>query len=365
MKKIIWIPLIIIAVGVVIAVVGCTSGGIKGLWVDREGMHLASTDLGKLVKVDESYQGFTNIVVNADFFDSVVLKEGDGFTVKGQNYERYGGLNVKLDGDTLKVEARHEGGWNINFGIDELFNGLNKDVWLVITYPKDAAFGDVTVNVSASNVNASGIKCKDLTVEDSFGNVDVTSIKCDSLRIDANSGKVSLNGAEVGGDAVISDDFGDVELTGIQAGSLDADLNSGDMTIDKASAGSFSVKNDFGKIEINEASSDSMFLKLNSGELKADNVKTGDLTIESSFGNISIDRLAFTGMCDIKNNSGDVNIGLLMNEDDLSYELNVDAGDITVGDRKSSGSVTNRVSGAAATLNAECDFGNIKVRFLQ
>jgi hypothetical protein len=365
MKKIIWIPIIIIALGVIMAWVGCAAGGVRGYWIDRGGVHMSSAERSKLVEVDESFSGFTDIDVNADFFDSIVLKKGDGYTAKGQNYERYGGLDVKLDGSTLVVEARQQKIWNINFGIDELFNGLSKNTWIEITYPAGTKLGSVNVNASSANIDVSGLDCKDLSMNDSFGNVGVSAINCDSLRLDADSGRVSVKGAVVSGNAVITDSFGDVELTDIQAGNLSAELNSGKVVIENASAGSFTVQNDFGKAEINEAEADSMTLTLSSGELTADNIKTGDLTVNSSFGNIAFDRLVFSRQCKIDNSSGDVSLGLLMSEDDLSYELHVDAGTVKVGDKKSEGSVSSRNAGATASLNVDADFGNVKLRFLR
>ena len=364
MKKIIWIPLLIIALGVVLAWVGCASGGMQGFRIDRGGIHLAKEDRGKLVKVDENYSSFTSIDVKADYFDRIVLKEGDGFAVKGQNYERNGGLDVKLDGNTLLVNSRQERGWNLNFGLDEWFNGFGNDTWLEITYPKSSKFDNIQLDVSASNIFASGLDCKEIFVNNSFGDVDISTAKCGSLRLSADSGEISLNGVEVDGKADIVNRFGDVELTDLRAVNLSTDLDSGKVKINNAVAGTFSVTNNFGEVEIDKAEAENMTLKLNSGDLSAKNLKTGELTVKNSFGTITLNQLVFSGLCSIKNDSGDVNILLSMNEDELSYELNVDSGNVSVGDRNSGGSVSSRAAGATANLVAECSFGDIKLKFM-
>ena len=363
MKKIIWIPLVIIALGVVLALVGCAAGGLQGFWIDRAGIHLANAERGKLIKVDESFDSFKDIKVDAAFLDRVDLKEGDGYAVRGQNYERWGGLDVALKGDTLTVIANDNDRWHLDFGIDSLFHDNRKDAWLEITYPAGTALGDVDMMLSAGNVQIDSLECKAFTVDDNFGNVDVSAVKCDSLLITADAGSVELVDADVAGSAVINSHFGDVELSSLRAGSLSADLNSGKMTVEDAAARVFDVKNDFGKIEIDGAESDNMTLKLNSGDLSADGIKTGDLTVKSSFGKVELDRLEFTGLCEVRNNSGDVNLGLSMAEHDLSYSLNTSAGDVWVQGAKSSGSVTNRNSDATADLQVNADFGAIRLEF--
>ena len=362
MRKLIWIPIVIIAVGIVALLVGFANGGLKSLSIDRGGVHVEGSGSGNLITVDETYPGYKSIDIEADYFDHITLKEGDSFSVHGQNYESYGGLNVKLDGDTLKVDAKRHGKW-LNFGIDKLMGNTANDSWLEITWPKDTSLDSVQLNIGVSRINAADIDCKELSIEDAFGNIDVSTVKCGSLTLKAASGKVGLNGADVSGNAVVNDSFGDVTLSGVTADTLNAELSSGKLSAGNVSAATLTVSNNFGKIDVNNAEADSMTLKLNSGDLSATGVKAGGLTVNSDFGKVSIDRLDFTGLCTIKNNSGDVTLGLLVDENSLSYDLNADAGSVWVDNMKSDKSVTSRVPGALANLSVHADFGSIHVNF--
>ena len=364
MKKIIWIPLIIVIVGVLIALGGMAAGGPKGFWIDRGGVQLASTERGNLISVDETYTEFKNIEIDADFFDRITIKEGDAFTVKGQNYERFGGLKVKLEGETVKVDAKRERRWVIGFGTERWV--FNDDLaWLEITYPKGTKLGDVKGTLSAARVYIHGLECKTLYIKDDFGDVDLEDVRAaDNLTADLSAGRLKTRNITTTTYSV-SNNFGDAEIEDVQADNMTLDLSAGKLTTKNITATTFSASNDFGKIDIDGAVANSVTLKLSSGDLSANDVKAGNVTVKSSFGLVSLDRLEFTGVCDVQCNSGDVNIGVLMNEDALAYDLKTAAGSVSVDGKKMSGSVTNRVSGASADLRASADFGSVRLNFLK
>ena len=363
MKKIIWIPLIILIIGVCLALAGFANGGMKSIWFDRTGFHLSNGAPGNLVTVDETYSSFKNIEINADYINRIVLKEGDKFTVRGQNYENHGGLDVSQDGDTIRIDSTARDKWQINIGLDELFK--DNDSWLEVTYPAGAELGLVKTNLSAGRVAISGINCDSFNVDNDYGNIEISSVQAGDLTIIANAGDINLSTAVVAGSATIDNDFGDVVIVNIKASDLKAKLNAGKLTTSDIKADTISIKNDFGKVEVNGMEADRIVMDQNAGDLEANDISARDLKLESDFGAIRIDRLSFMGLCEISNNSGDVRLKLLMNKDDVSYELEADAGSITVDGHKSNGSVSNRASGGTATLDAETDFGSIDVEFLK
>ena len=366
MKKIILIPLIILIIGLCIALAGFAAGGMKSFWIDRGGFHLAGTDNGRLESVDEKYSGFKDIVVEADFLNKITLKEGDAYTVRGRNYERFGGLRAELNGTTLKVTAKRSDNWITSIGIDNLLDwgAHNSDnSWLEITYPKGSRFGTVTVQTDAGQVEASGIDCEKFDVGADYGNVGVTAVRAGDLSIKADAGKVSVADAGVSGAAAIVDRFGDVELSSVRAESLSVSLDAGRLTARDVSAEVLEVEDDYGEVTLDGAEAESVSLTLSSGDLKAKGVRAGDVTVRSNFGRVSFDRLVFTGACDVKCDAGDVDLELQMSEDDVSYDLNTDAGSVVVDGRKSSGSVVNRAAGASADLRVQADFGTVRVKF--
>ena len=363
MKKRTLVPLIIIIIGLCLALAGFAVGGLsetRGLWFDREGFHLSNQERGSLVKVNESYDGFKDIEISAAFLDYITLKEGKTYTVRGQNYTRYGGMNVSLVGDRLVVDAQRHIKW-FNFGVGYLDRN---DCWLEITYPEGTKFENVNMDVGAGRIAADNFDCDDLYINNDFGKVEVQDISCITLNIIANSGDVRLKDIDAKGSATIDNDFGNVVLAGVRADDLSVDLNAGNADIGGIRAVTVSIKNDFGRIDLDNVVADSLDLKLNSGDLSAGNVETGDLFIDSDFGLVRIDSLVLGGAGEIEQNSGDVRIGVNMNEDDLSYEIDVDAGSITIDGRKTGNSAYNRGVAGGSNLLINSDFGNVSLKFL-
>jgi len=371
MKKITLIPLIIIIVGVCLALAGFAAGGmnrywapapaapsapsapsapnapdapgsleapdpprppgllgwISGFWFDRGGIHFTSGNRGDLIKVDESFdgQGISDLEVYVDFMEKITFKEGDKFSVRGQNYESYGGLEVEKNGDKLRVNAKREGRW-LRTGFDDLRRGWDSsDTWLEITYPKGAKLDFVTTEISAGRLNISDLDCKSLDV---------------------------------------NNDFGDVDLNGISADDMTVILSAGNAKVRNVQADRLTLLNDFGKVTLEGATANMLTMNISSGDLSADNVSTRDLFIKNDFGNVRIDQLELAGRGEIDMSAGEVNISLNMSEDDLSYDLSASLGRVTV-DGRSGGSMSNRSSGANASLSVTSDFGAITLRFLK
>ena len=365
MKKGIVIALIVLIIGICLALVGFSAGGAKGFWIDRSGFHLSNAELGKLVKVDETFNSFKNIDVSADFLDKITIKEGTEFRVQGSNYERFGGITAELEGNTLVVKAVRENRWMFNFGIDDLANWDKKhdECQVEITYPKGTQFDSVGVVTSAGIVNVRSLASDTLRLENDFGDMDVSGVRCSNMDINLNAGDIKISNIEASGDIKVISDFGRVVIDNASAKNMGLNLNSGDMQAKGIRTGDISIVSNFGKVSIDDATADSMTLRLTSGDMQAKNITTGSLSAQSDFGKIDISGLKFTGLCEIFSTSGDVILALLMNEDEVGYELLTDAGDVKIDGRSIKGSVVNRLAGAGAELRVEVDFGSIRVNF--
>jgi DUF4097 and DUF4098 domain-containing protein YvlB len=368
MKKGIAVTLIILAVGICIALIGFGSGGwhIKGFWVDRGGIHLSNNDLGELIKVDESFKSFSNIEVKADYLEQITVKEGDAFAVKGQNYERYGGLTVELDGNTLVVNAVREKRWNIDFVVDEWldWDRWKNDTWVEITYPRGTQLRSTELIVNAGSVYTRSLDTDSLRIVNDFGNVDVSGLSCEDMELDLNAGDASVANVNASGNVIVNNDFGRFDISSVTCNKIEVKANSGDVSLtDVDAAKSIEVKNDMGRVDVDGATADSLILDLNAGDLRADDIKAEDIDVINDFGKITFDRLVFTGRCIMESNAGDVELDLNMSEDDVGYELTADAGSVTVNGRGYGSSVVNRLAGAGAELRVKVDFGSIRVDF--
>ena len=364
MKKRTWIPLIIIVVGVCLALAGFAGGGMQKAWIDRSGFHLGGSELGNMVTVNEKYNNIRGIDLNVDYLARITFKEGNGFSVQGQNYERFGGLNVRADGGKLYVEAKRTGRW-LNFGLDDFRQWNTDNTWIEITYPKGAELNVVTAIIGAGRVYASDLNCDELYLDNSFGKIDVTAVNCDRLTIKSSSGDTQVSDINVKGSATISNDFGKLELSNATADNLSVKLSAGDARARNVRANTLKMTNDFGKITLDGATTNDLTLRLSSGDLSAGDIKTGILFVESSFGRVGIENLELSGRGEIEQSSGDTQVSLNMSENDLSYDLNASAGSVKVGGNSYGGSVVNRVTGVDASLRINSDLGGISLKFMR
>jgi len=329
MRKITWIPLLIIIVGVCLALAGFAGGGAKTIWFDRGGFHFSNADRSDLVKVDESFTGVTDIEVNVAFLENVVLKEGDGFRVRGQNYEDFGGLTVENDNGILRVNASHEGRWQV-LGPGDFRRGWDRnDTFVEITYPTNTELGNVSTNISAGRLSIDGLLCSVLDVDN---------------------------------------DFGDVDLTRIGSGIMKVNLSAGNAKIRNSEAERLHLSNDFGKTSLDNSTINSLVLGISSGDLSSDNLNVGDMVVKGDFGNMRFDRLMIGGRSDIEISSGAVSISLNMSEDDLFYELSASAGKLTVNGNSGASLGSMWTGGDRKSdihLRVNSDFGAITLRFLK
>jgi DUF4097 and DUF4098 domain-containing protein YvlB len=375
MKKRTWIPLLLIGVGIGVAFLGFAQGGLRGAWADGSGWHLAGAELGELVTVEESYDDdeVKSIDVNVGYIGNITLKEGNEFSVRGENYERYGGLEVRMGKDgTLSVYTKDQerGKWfNLSFGFFE-FGALGdgEDTFVEITWPKGAKLNTVNADISASDIRITGLDCDELTAANNFGRVDAEDVNCTALDIKADAGDVRLADADVEGAALIDNNFGDVSLSAVRADNISATLDAGDMEVDDVVSRTMEVKNHFGKINLDGTETDTLVLNLDSGDLTGLDVKTGSMDAGNNFGQILFERFAFTGLCEIENDAGNVGLSLSMKEDSFSYELDTDSGFVRIGNRSSGsansgGAESLRAQGSSARLKVDANFGNIEVSF--
>ena len=98
------IALIVLVVGLLMGTIAFLSGGVKNLaWQDGKLIPVDESNGGKIITVDETYNSFSEIDINLSVIDNIIVKEGDNFSVKGQNFEDSGGLKAELNGSKLVV----------------------------------------------------------------------------------------------------------------------------------------------------------------------------------------------------------------------------------------------------------------------
>ncbi|GHU65072.1 hypothetical protein AGMMS49983_12180 [Clostridia bacterium] len=374
MKKLIWIPLVIIVVGFCLAGATWVTNGNSvfkpGIYLDRNGVH--TIDTKKIITVDETYQpsAVKSISIDVSYMNRIRVKEGEKggkITVKGANYEMNGGLISALADGTLSVTAKdltHGPRWSVGFDIGWWID--NTDCYLEITVPAGTKLEGLKAAAGAAKIDFTGLRAGSASIENNFGDIDIRDLTADSLDIGADAGKIKAENITTSGSARIENRFGAIALTGIKAADLTVTADAGEIRAkDIQTTGLLDITNHFGDVIANDVTSGSMALDLKSGKLSASSVKTGDLTAGNRFGEIRFDRLTLAGLCRVNADSGNVHIGLTNAEAEIGYDLDVDAGNISVGgsNHREGGKVSKGAANEKAHVTASNSFGNITLEF--
>lgn len=241
-----------------------------------------SIDKIKYLEVEGS---FCNIELNG--YSGTLLKmdakiEGSGDPDK---YE----IIYRKDGDRIKVWIERPN--NIWRNIEGL---LHFDV------PENVI---VRIDNSSGNIEAEDLKSSEITLEASSGNITTRNMK-GILSLRCSSGNITLSNQS--GDAILRASSGNLRIDEMN-GDLEAHASSGNITIYEVT----------GNVEAD----------CSSGNIKLGDIE-GSLKVESSSGNIRGEDILLTADSRFKASSGNVTIGLLNDEEDLSFDLDSGSGNL-------------------------------------
>ena len=377
MRKITWIPLVILIVGVCLAGTGWAMGGHKinnvGVYW-QNGLHISGVDssgkIGKLVKLDESYKAndVQAIELDVDYLDYVTIKAGEAgsdIKVVGVNYEEYGGLKSNLTGNKLFVSSkahRDDRHFVFNFG---LFPDSEK-CYLEITVPEDLILENLEAKIDASSITIRDLECVTSVIDNDYGDIELTEIKSGDMKIKANAGKIDASTITVARLLEIDNDFGNIKLSSIDAGDISIEADAGRIEMNTVtSKGYLQVDNNFGDVRAKDIQASDMNVDLDAGQMIFERVITNTAKIESNYGDINFDRITLNGFCEVKNDSGNVTFGLTNDESEVGYELKADVGSISVGGRSNTSidNVSQNVINGTTQIDIKNNFGSITLEF--
>jgi hypothetical protein len=220
----------------------------------------------------------------------------------------YSGTSLKMDGkiegsgdpDKYEIIYREDGG-RIKVWIERPNNiWRNIEGLLHFDVPENVI---VIVDNSSGNIEAEDLKSREITLEASSGNIIARNMK-GVLSLRCSSGNITLS--DQNGNATLRASSGNLKIDEV-SGDLEAHASSGNITIYEV----------IGNVEAD----------CSSGNIKLGDIE-GRLNVGSSSGNIRGEDILLTGDSRFKASSGNVTIGLLNSEDDLSFDLDSGSGNL-------------------------------------
>jgi DUF4097 and DUF4098 domain-containing protein YvlB len=259
-------------------------------------------------------------VLNPDsVFSQKILAEASFSIEKAKYLEVEGSFcNIELNGyagSTLKMDAKIEGSGDPDkYEIVYREDGDRIKVWIerpsnIWRNIEGLLHFDVPENVkvlvdnSSGNIEAEDLNADEITLEASSGNIIADNIE-GVLSLKCSSGNITLS--EQTGNTTMRASSGNLKVDEVD-GDLEAHASSGNITI-------YEVRGDV------EAD-------CSSGNIKLRDIE-GRLNVGTSSGNIRGEDILLTGDSRFKASSGNVTIGLINSEDDLSFDLDSGSGNL-------------------------------------
>ncbi|MDR2156674.1 MAG: DUF4097 domain-containing protein [Clostridiales Family XIII bacterium] len=302
MKRVTLISVCAVIVGLVLAAIGFSMGGKQTLALTDEGVKIINT--ADKSSIDKTFDGFQNIEINSLNIESLVLKEGKTFAVKGEQVEAYGNMKAEVRDGTLKITGDRQYYKLSLFGLS--ISSEETRGALEITYPAGTKLGTVRITSGTAHVEVRDLTADTVDIASNVGNMRLEKVRSRSLRLLADTGNSVVVDTEANA-ATFRGDVGNWEIEGF---------------------------------------------------------KSKELTMRSRLGNIDISKSVLEGRSVIEQNTGNVTVALLQNENEMSYEINGGMGNVSVnGTSADGGTLKNTVAGSGNSLKMLSDLGDVSLRF--
>lgn len=264
-----------IAIGVVFAILGFSSGGKWYILKDRSGFYVPNeqTLAPQLYELDS----FKNINISNGHADIEILPS-DRYALEVIAFETTDVTYVVKD-NTLTVKSN-----NIKDKAMTIGFGPFRSPSIKIYVPRDASLSHITI-------------------DSSFGDVDLKNMKYEQFNLNMSYGDVSFKNIH-SGQTEITNAFGDMSFQQFSSGRLVVNSEYGDIDIEGELKGKTTINSSFGDVELQ--------LRNNQSEL--------GLNLSTSFGDLTVnDKEYGTKLSQLHDGKNQLEISLSQGDLDLSF----------------------------------------------
>lgn len=386
-KKILWIALVFIMSGIILAMIGFVMGGIPGFSVDSKGLHssgYSGEDSKKQTLEKTKLDNFTKMNISIDYAGLTIIPS-DGYYLEYALFDNGTKPQMSVENQEF-IFKEHKGSSRYSFSLDFINFDLSsfEDSYYVNLYvPKDQYFDVIAMDINNGNVSAEDIKSDSLYATLDYGDFNSQRLEGKDINITLKSGNMKSDIIDVD-KFTLKNDYGDITAESFSGQIFDVILRSGIMNIRDIKADDINIQNDYGDVITESLDGIRTEVSLNSGKLKAGIIKAENLNIDNDYGdvlvaeiicnesNFTLDsgklRISQADLTNLKaeNKYGSVQIEVIGSLEAYDFTLNTDYGDVNVDgyevsddDDSSHKYVTDRNTGKY--INIDCNSGDIDI----
>ena len=249
-------------------------------------------------------ENFNNISVNSDTASITFLPTDDG-KCRVECFENVKAKHsVTVSDGTLYINLENKRTWHdyiMNFGSAKISVYLPKTEYAELAVKNST--GSVTVPESFSFSSA------DISL--STGNVSFSAPTVGSLSIKTTTGKISLTDVTCDEDITLKVTTGKTVLSSVSCKNLTSDGSTGSLSLTNVLASEkLTVKRSTGNVTLEDTDAKEISIKTNTGSVKGNLLSEKIFFAESNTGRINVPKTTGGGKCEIKTDTGNINISI-------------------------------------------------------
>lgn len=266
---------------------------------------------------------FDNISIKTDTANITLALSEDGKCYVESHEEKKARHNVCVQNGTLTVEVSNTGHWynyiEINFDSPKITVFLPESEYKsllvngkmgTLKIPAEFTFENADMFLSTGDVEALANVSENLLIKTSTGNIRAADISVGTAELSTTTGEVIVSGMVSEGDVTVKVTTGNARLTDIRCKKLVSSGSTGEILLNNAIAENFSLKRSAGNISLDKCDADELFIKTGTGNVNGTLLSSKVFTAKSSTGKIDVPNTATGGKCEIKTDTGDIEIKL-------------------------------------------------------
>ena len=315
MKKYLWL---IIAFSLIL--IGCIvfCGVMMALDWDFSKLATAKNETNKYTVSDD----FQNISIVTDTADiTFIPSEDTQCHVVCYEYEKAKHSATVVDG-TLSIKISNTMAWydyiGLQFGTPKITLYLPKAEYAALSIngstgdikiPEQFTFADTDIALSTGDVTFSAIAATAVKIKTSTGKICVNNTFAESLDLCASTGHITLSSVTCRKDVSCDVTTGDIQMDNLRCNNLFSDGDTGDLTLQNVfAAEKFSIVRSTGHIKFEKCDAAEIYAETDTGNVSGSLLSNKVFITEADTGRVIVPNSTSGGKCEIKTNTGDINI---------------------------------------------------------
>ncbi len=169
--------------------------------------------------------------------------------------------------------------------------------------------GDAAVKTSTGDVSIADADVSSLSIETSSGKSDIRRVNASgAITLITDTGKVNVSELTAA-ESSFKVDTGDIAISGARLASLTVRADTGDTDLsDVIASGKFDIKADTGHVRFEGCDAAEVFIETDTGKVQGSFLSAKVIFAESNTGKIDVPKLTEGGRCEIKTDTGKIEI---------------------------------------------------------